>query len=184
MHSTKISVVIPHLSGVGAEDLLINCIESLSNSGANEVIPSISEASFAINSNIGLQEASGEFIILANNDTWVKKGNLKDLCWPLGITVPAIIPPSRDSNPRCFFCMPRWVYEWFLLKDEYFYDERFTGYYEDDDLIRRCERDRIKIQVRPQVIIEHLNGGGFTIKQLGEQEHFDFNQKVFAEKWS
>jgi hypothetical protein len=102
-----------------------------------------------------------------------------------GVMTPHIEPPARDTGPRCIFSMPRWVYTHLLEQDGFFYDPRFeTGYFEDDDLIRRLEREIVPMVTTDKVTVEHLRGGGMTMKQMGEQRWFDINQKVFNEKWS
>ena len=78
--------------------------------------------------------------------------------------------------------MPRCIYTR-LASCGYFYDERFEiGYFEDDDLIKRL--GDIPVYMRPPIAVNHLDGGGLTIKKMGEQKWFDINKKIFEEKWN
>lgn len=136
-------------------------------------------------SNLGMRLATGDFIILSNNDCWLQKGSLADLTDENFITVPKIDPPAKDNLPRAIFCVPREIYE--RIYDAYgdFFDERFEGgYWEDDDLHRRLEEMNIESHLVESVEVGHLNGGGTTMKQIGEQEHYDSNKQRYDEKWS
>ena len=128
--------------------------------------------------NIGFKLARGDYFIVSNNDCKLINGTLRSLPDERGVTVPWI-EGARDNNPRCFYCMPRWVYEKIGG-----YDEQFEiGYFEDDDLIARLREAEIPIILNERVEIEHLNGGGLTVKRFGEQELFDKNQAKFKKKW-
>ncbi len=174
----KISAIIPHYPIPGAQELLERCVASLD---ANETIIVVNDGiGFAKAVNIGLRTATGTHLCVINNDTYILEGSLKDLCWIDSIGVPNIIPEPRDNKPRAFFCMPASVY--YRVGE---YDERFEGgYFEDDDYIRRLEILGVQTILSDDVQVVHKNGGGFTMKTIGESEHFIANQKKFDEKWS
>lgn len=131
--------------------------------------------------NRGLRYITGDYIIVSNNDITLQSGTLRDLPHPKAITVPMIEPMPKDLLPRAIFCMPKQIFSW-IMAFGYFYDEDFgLGYWEDDDLIRRL--GDTKVIVRENVVVNHLHGGGMTMKKFGEQEWHDRNEKVFKEKW-
>jgi hypothetical protein len=135
--------------------------------------------------NIGLKQSTGDAIIVSNNDVYLKEGTLRDLPFYPAITVPMIEPEPRDYQPRAIFCMPRWIYTKVVEEDGYFYDPKFeVGYFEDDDLIRRLEQKKITTIRSTEPTVHHFNGGGLTMKQMGEQHWFDVNQQNFNDKWS
>lgn len=180
----KISVVIPHLIGVGAEAHLDRCIKSLV--GYDELIVLANEGmGYGPAVNKGMALATGDHIVVVNNDTWIKYGTLKDMAVNNVVTVPDITPAPRDENPRCFFCIPRFIYEDVIERDGFFYDPQFeVGYFEDDDLIRRLKIMDVNIRTIDTVQVEHEGGGGFSMKQVGEQKFYDINHEKFLLKWS
>lgn len=180
-----ISVVIPHMYGLERVDTMLkNCVNSLV--GHDEIIILVNDGlGYGASCNLGMRMARGDFIILANNDCLLKIGNLRDLADKDFITVPVVDPAPRDNLPRPFFCVPREIYECIYEANGDFYDERFkVGYFEDDDLHRRMEQLGIKTKLIDYVVVHHLNGGGNTMKQLGEQENYDKNKVIYDEKWS
>lgn len=183
---TKISVVIPHMNGIElAEESLGLCLKSLDYRVDEIIIERNDGVGFAAAVNLGMKKATGDYIIVANNDTHLVSGNLFKLMKGMYIvTVPRIEPEARDNNPRSFYCISKEAYNYLLKEDGYFYDERFKmGYFEDDDLIRRLKSRAIKIVYEPSVVVHHLNGGGLTMKKVGEQKYFDINKKIYEEKY-
>ncbi len=164
--------------------MLKNCVNSLH--GCDEIIILANDGlGYGAACNLGMRMARGDFIILSNNDCLVKSGNLADLADKDFITVPIIEPPARDNLPRPFFCVPRGIYEYIYEANGDFFDERFIGgYFEDDDLHRRMEELGIESRLIESVVVHHLHGGGNTMKQIGEQQHFDENKERYDEKWS
>lgn len=180
-----ISLIIPHLDVPGSREALKNCLESINNCGSVvELILTVGVTGYGKAVNQGLKMATEDWLFVVNNDTEIVVGNLESMCLNQ-IAVPEIIPKPRDNNPRCFFSMPRYIYE--EVKDFHsddFYDERFyPGYFEDDDLIRRLTMLGHYPKLVEDVKVLHKDGGGLTIKQFGEQETFDENKMRYEEKW-
>lgn len=173
-----ISLVIPYGIMDGKEGILKGCLDSMR--GMDETIVVANDLKgYGWACNRGLELARGDYLIVANDDTRLINGSLRSLPDALGVTVPLIEPEPRDYKPRCFFCMPRWVYEKIGG-----FDERFEGgYFEDDDMIKRLADENIPTIINYQVEIHHLNGGGTTLKKMGEQELFNANKKRYEEKW-
>lgn len=182
----KLSVVIPHMIGVeNADFMLKKCINSLV--GHDEIIVVANEGmGYGAAVNEGLRLATGEFLVVANNDTWLDEGTLQHLIFDnTSVIVPKIIPEPKDRLPRAFYCVPRYVYGVMLDNYGYYYDERFEmGYWEDDDLIKRLDETGVSIGYAEAVVVHHLSGGGMTMKQIGEQKYWEENKQRYDEKWS
>jgi GT2 family glycosyltransferase len=164
--------------------MLKNCVNSLV--GHDEIIILANDGlGYGASCNLGMRMARGDFIILANNDCLLKSGNLADLADKDFITVPVVDPAPKDGLPRPFFCVPRDIYEYIYESSGDFYDERYEGgYWEDDDLHRRMEQLGINSRLAESVLVSHLHGGGNTMKQLGEQYHYDTNKEKYDQRWS
>jgi len=179
----KLSVVVPHMYGLKDVDFMLKkCVKSLV--GHDELIIVANDGlGYGASVNLGMRLATGDHIIVANNDTWLTNGTLRDLALNNVITTPKVVPEPRDSLPRSFFCVPRIIYEDIYEKYGDFFDERFEGgYWEDDDLHDRLWESEIAMGTIETVVVHHLNGGGLTMKQIGEQEYFDKNRDVYFEK--
>jgi hypothetical protein len=181
-----ISFIVPHFELPGTRDALKRLLFSINGQRNIELVLQINEGSgFGPSVNAALRQARGDYLIVANNDTQLMEGNLSDLCLDDAVIVPKLLPEHRDAMPRAFYCMPRWIYERLLAKDGFWYDERFEmGYFEDDDLIRRLQRENISIKEIDSVVVYHQGGGGLSMKQVGEQEYFNVNKEKYDEKWS
>lgn len=180
----KLSVVIPHHSGIsGADRLLHDCINSLH--GHDELIVYTNEGiGYGPAVNLGLELTTGDHIIVCNNDVLLKNGNLRELIVHNKITVPRFDPALKDEEPRAVFCIPKYLYLEIRERYGFFYDERFRiGYWEDDDLIKRIEEMGIETQFIENVVFHHVNGGGNTMKKMGEAEFYNENKGRFDEKW-
>lgn len=180
-----LSLVIPHMPSMVTDNVLEITLASYKGHYDELILVVNDGMGYGPAVNLGLKQATGDAIIVSNNDVYLKEGTLRTLPFYSAITVPKIEPEPRDYLPRAIFCMPRWIYQKVLDEDGYFYDPRFeTGYFEDDDLNRRLQQKEITSIGITEPLVHHLNGGGLTMKQMGEQRWFDINQKTFNDKWS
>jgi GT2 family glycosyltransferase len=142
---------------------------------------------FGPNVNRGLVLATGEFIAVAGNDTWVVGGDVSDLCLAETVTsplvigdVPGIAPPLEPEGFHgCFWVAPRSV-----LNRVGLLDERFEhGFYEDNDFVARLRESNIETRLVRSVRVRHV--GGLTMLKLGTQprEWLARNEQIFREKW-
>lgn len=172
----KISVIIPHWPvSPEVDDLLKQCVQAL---------PEVYEKIVVINEGTGMGKAinkgfdlaSGEYLMTASNDCIWDEGDIDKMCDPEAITIPDNMPGQWDK-PRCFYCMPRWIYE-----KVGGYDEQFeVGYFEDDDLIRRWKEAGIPIRMT-DVKVNHTPGTTLD-KMDNRTEVFEKNKQRFIEKW-
>lgn len=171
----KISVIIPHFPfSDGINDTLKKCVLSLS--GYDELVLVVNEGTgFAKAVNQGLRLAKGDFLMVVNNDTEWVSGDLKDLCVPGVVTSPRL-NGRNQSFWGCFFVVPREVYERIGGLDEQF----GTGFYEDDDYIKRLDEAGIVMQSIPCDIISK---GSQTMSQFDIPELMKANKAKFEKKW-
>jgi len=64
---------------------------------------------FTANVNRGWRYATGDFIMIANSDTSLHQGHLRDLCIPGRVTSPEIISQYVPHLAGSFFCVPKEV---------------------------------------------------------------------------
>ncbi len=179
----KISLIIPHFPSLSTDLILDKCLNSFKGQYHELILISNDGMGYGPAVNLGLKYATGDYLVVSNNDIFLLDGDLETLTYWDDFVVPTITPEPRDYKPRSIFCMSKKIYQRILIRDGFFYDPRFeTGYFEDDDLHKRTE-DMKYVKADP-VVVEHLRGGGMTMKQMGEQRWFDINKKVFNDKWN
>src|SRR5437588_3438190 len=132
----RLSVVIPHWPiDAEIEASLQRCVRSLPDD-CEKLIVVNDGTGFARNVNLGLRVASGAFMAVVGNDTFLVGGDVYDLCVPGTVTSPIVEEkPSVDPGGfnGAFWVVPRPV-----LDDVGLLDERFEGaYYEDNDYVER-----------------------------------------------
>ncbi len=180
-----ISLVIPHMPSMVTDAALDRCLESFKGQYDELILISNDGMGYGPAVNLGLKYSSGDHIVVSNNDVTLRHGELENLTIWDGFNIPHITPEPKDYKPRSIFGMSRAIYEKILKRDGFFYDPRFeTGYFEDDDLHMRTEDIKCIAVDKMLISVEHLRGGGMTMKQMGEQRWFDINQKIFNEKWN
>lgn len=129
--------------------------------------------------NRGLNLASGDFLIVLNDDLKLNKGSLQDLCDPNFVTSPTI---DNREQPfwGCAFCIPRWIYA-----KVGGLDERYRiSYFDDDDFMNELRKAGVGMKAKPAVNFENVDGGGRTLHAFPDHhEFFEENKRLFVEKW-
>jgi len=64
---------------------------------------------FTRNVNLGWKQAKGDYVMIVNSDTWLRKGNLNDLCIPGKVTSPIIANQGIPFLAGPFWCAPKEV---------------------------------------------------------------------------
>lgn len=171
----KISLIIPYYPVVGKEEsVLEECVKSIN--GYDELILVVNDGiGYGAAVNRGLKLAKGDYLMIANDDIILDRGDIRSLCEPDAVTCPQINNEHKDFNGG-LFCIPRAVYE-----KVGGFDEQFKiGYFEDDDYIMRLRANGIPMRCHYDVHIKHEHGG-MTMHKM--ENKYDENQKKFFDKW-
>lgn len=167
----KISLVVPHWPlRPELDEMLQRCLRSMD---ADEKIVIVNDGiGMGKAINMGLRAATGDFIVVANNDTELIKGSLSAICDDGAVTYP------NEGQVGAFYCMPRWV-----LDKVGNYDEQFEiGYYEDTDLALRWQQAGVPIKLVSSIEVKHP--GGTTLNTLTDRDEIvSKNAAKFREKW-
>src|SRR6266545_2267592 len=183
----SLSVVIPHWPlDEEVEASLRRCLASLPHDCEKLVVVN-DGTGFGRNVNRGLRLASGDYVAVAGNDTWVVEGDVYDLCLPQTVTSPLVIGDTPGIAPAlepegfhgCFWVAPRSVLDRVGLLDERFEH----AFYEDDDFVARLHASDIATRQIRSVRVRHV--GGLTMLKLGTRarDWLAQNEVVFREKW-
>lgn len=176
----KVSVIIPYME-INAEKpaVLKRLVDSLEGYDELLVMGNWREG-YAKPINRGLNLATGDFLIVMNDDLVMDKGgSLRDICKPGVVTSPTV---DGHEQPfwGCVFCIPREVYE-----KVGGLDERYRiSYFDDDDYINTLRKHRIEMESVPLVNFWNPSGGGTTLHEFPDHnEFFAENKQKFIEKW-
>lgn len=186
----KISVVLPTvILTKELEDLTIQAIKSYRE--ADEIIvsedggmfsPKIMaladiyiyntyNSGFTKNVNRGWKNASGDFIMIANNDTHLIEGSLKDLCIPGKITSPLIVNQSIDGMAGPFWVIPKEV----TAERSYLVEELKT-YYSDTDY---ADRTKDIFQKVTNVKIYHEQSRTIKTQGINESKELSRDRQIY-----
>jgi O-antigen biosynthesis protein len=178
-----LSVVIPHWPiDEEVDQALRTCVASLP-SDCEKVVVVNQGTGFAVNVNIGLRMATGDYVAVVTNDSRVVEGDVYDLCVPGAVTSPLVLgKPGIEPGGfhGAFWVAPREVVDRVGLLDE-----RFEGaFYEDDDYLERLRREGVPTR---QVASVHVASRriGLTMSKLPDrgQTWLAANARRFEEKW-
>lgn len=164
----------------GKYAILERCLDSLTASCEYEVIVVENwKAGYAIPINFGLSQASGDFLLVMNDDIVQFDGDLADLCDDNAVTTP--IEDGIRSHKiwgNCF-CMPRWVYE-----KTGGLDERYRiSYYDDEDFIFTLQDLDIPMKCIETVDFSNPHGGTTLHTFPDHNEFYEENKRKFLNKW-
>jgi len=193
MSDIKISLVIPTvILDKKLEDLAILCVGSYMNQAdeiivvgdggmfsqnllqlADTYIYNKNNVGFTKTVNRGWKYASGDYVMIINSDTQLKKGDLNDLCIPGKVTSPVIVNQYIERLAGPFWVVPREVTEerGFLL-------EELKTYSSDSEYDARVKDIFQKVES-----VEIYHEQAQTVKALGieggiEQER---DRKIYQE---
>lgn len=176
----KVSVIIPYMEADSEKPAVLNrLLDSLV--GADEIIVVENwKDGYAIPINFGLSQATGDFLIVLNDDLKMDRGaSLKDIC-----DVNFVTSPTIDGNEQpfwgCAFCIPRWVYE----KVGGLWEGYRISYFDDDDYINILRQAHVPMKSMPFVNFWNVDGGGRTLHTFPDHnEFFAENKEKFIERW-
>jgi glycosyltransferase involved in cell wall biosynthesis len=175
----KVSVIIPYMEADDGKEAVLNrLLDSLV--GADEIIIAENwKAGYAVPINFGLSQATGDYLIVMNDDLIQRSGDLHQLCDPKAVTSPIEGGLLQEMYGNCF-CIPRWVYE-----ATGGLDERYRiSYFDDDDFINELRKRNILMHGVSEVEFENVDGGGRTLHTFADHNSFfEHNKQLFTEKW-
>ena len=179
----KLSVVVPHWPlDDEVDQALRRCLASLPDDCEKLVIVN-QGTGFGRNVNLGLRLASGDFLAVVGNDTWVVDGDVHDLCLA-GVVASPVVEGKPGIEPGgfhgAFWVAPREVIERVGPLDE-----RFEGaFFEDDDYLERLRRAGVPT-VRVSSVRVASSRIGLTMSKVRAQADswYAENERRFTEKW-
>lgn len=172
----KISLIIPTLH---VEDKLEKCIESFKGQYDELIVVDDRDKSLAFKQNKGMRLATGDFLIVSNDDVIADEGQLKDLC----ITGQVLSPRVNGGVFKVFhghmFCMPRAIFA-----ECGGFDESYSGvYYIDAELWYRLIHLGYTPGICDNINIKHEHAAS-TIKTLPDKERNENEGRDwFINKW-
>lgn len=141
--------------------------------------------------NTGFKHATGDIIILSNNDIVFTKGWLEAILEPLkqGYDISSIkVSDSDGYETENIITEDDWFGSLWAMRREVYdtiggFDERFKGgNFEDKDYWIRAKEAGFKIGKNHAVVVEHI-GRGTMSKVYENQENFHENAQRFKDKY-
>lgn len=191
----KVSIVIPCLFKPELLDMIKTCVSGLP---LDAQVILIGNDSYAVNVNNGLEAATGDYLVICNNDCeFVQLDWLEHLLKPLkegydiskeGYDISSIVTSDQGWETRdeiteddrfgSLWAMKRIVYE--TLGG---LDERFgLGNFEDADYYLRAKEAGFRIGKNWAGIVEHKGRATFDVVDP-KHEIFETNKAKFIAKW-
>lgn len=171
----RISLIIPTLN-VG--DHLKECVGSMR--GYDEIIVIADRIdSLAKKINKGLSMATGDYLVVSNDDVVLREGTLRDLAVRGHVTSPCI-----NGEPKPFsghiWCVPQRAY----YQTEGMWEGYDGFYFDDDDWLRCLKKEGFLPKSVESVNVYHPPEGGTTLHTIARhQEMYDTNKRIFLERW-
>jgi hypothetical protein len=179
----RLSAVIPHWPlDEELNQALRVCLASLPPD-CEKIVVVNQGTRFAVNVNIGLGLATGDYVAVVTNDSEVIQGDVYDLCVPGTVTSPLVVDKpgiAPGAFHGAFWVAPRGVIERVGLLDE-----RFEGaFFEDDDYLERLRREGIPAREIDSVSVASRRIG-LTMSKLPDRGKgwLKANERRFEEKW-
>lgn len=174
---TTLSVVIPFMPI--DEDKYAVLDQTLDSfSGADEVLVVENwKAGYAVPINFGLAQATGDFLVVMNDDLVWDGGSLTRLCDPEAVTSPRV---NGHAQPfwGCAFCLPRWVYE----RTGGLFEGYRISYFDDDDFQNTLEH--LGIPMRCEETVSLTTQGGRTLERFPDRDaFFAENRALYNQRW-
>ena len=179
----RLSAVIPHWPlDAEVDEALRACLVSLPFD-CEKIVVVNQGTGFAVNVNIGLRLATGDYLAVVTNDSRLVEGDLHELCIPGTVASPVVL--EKPGIEPGGFHGAFWVAPRDVIERVGFLDERFEGaFFEDNDYLARLSQADIP---RKQVASVRVWSRriGLTMSKLSDagQGWFAANQRRFEEKW-
>jgi glycosyltransferase involved in cell wall biosynthesis len=179
----RLTAVVPHWPlDEEVDGALRACLASLPPD-CEKIVVVNQGTGFAINVNIGLRLATGDYVAVVTNDSRVVEGDVYDLCAPGTVTSPLVL--EKPGVERGGFHGAFWVAPREVLDQVGLLDERFEGaFFEDDDYLARLKQAGIPTRQVASVRVWSRRIG-LTMSKLPDkgQGWLATNEHRFEEKW-
>lgn len=168
-------------------EMTLDCIRSI-NADVQLILIADNQP-YTTNTNVGLRAATGDILVVGNNDLTFSKGWLEGLLKPLHegydiATVWAgdqeyILEDRIEDNAKfgSLFAMTREAYT--QIGD---FDEQFKGYWSDNDYKQRALELGLKIGKNLNCVVEHRARATYQITDPYNTEYLR-SQRLFEAKW-
>jgi GT2 family glycosyltransferase len=175
----RISLVIPYYhSDDEKPGVLCGAVGSMIKFVDELIVVSEKLDNLATKINRGLRQATGDYIIVTNDDVVLTSNNLDKLCLLDKVTTPNIHNGSGKLFHGHAWCMPRHIYS--IVGGIY---EGYDGfYYDDSDYWMSIEKAGFEIVKVSEVVMDH-NHPARTIGKLTRASREDVNKNIFISRW-
>lgn len=175
----KISLIIPYLE-IDSEKkaVLDRMLKSVEGQYDELLLMTEKSDCLAKEINKGLAKATGDFLVVSNDDVIMHQGSLRDLAVEDKVMVPKVIGSLNKQFHGHMWCMSRKIYEdvgpqW----------EGYDGFYFDDsDYWMSIEAKGYPIINTEDVVIMHPHPAR-TLSQLFKAGREEDNRKKFVDRW-
>lgn len=175
--ANKVSLIIPYYEvDDKKKEVLDACIKSFEGQYDELIIIDEKIPQLAKKINKGLSQATGDFLILSNDDVIAREGSLRDLCIRGQVVVPVVHGGIDKLYHGHMACIPREIYT--SLGG---YDEDYPlHYWIDSSYWMKLVTNGIPIVKHEGVHIDHPEPGR-TLKHL--REDMANGREIFIKKW-
>lgn len=191
MRTDKTSIIIPALfADHSFVDMTADCLKSLLDYDKPDQIIMVEGDGFSVNVNNGLRAATGDILIISNNDITFTPKWLTGLLEPLheGYDISSVVTSDQGwltedkitggDRFGSLWAMKRVVYETLGGLDERY----ATGTFEDADYYLQAKEAGFKIGKNWGTLVEHIGRATFD-KVDPKHNNFEQNKIKFKEKW-
>jgi glycosyltransferase involved in cell wall biosynthesis len=179
----RLTAVVPHWPlDEEVDEALRACLGSLP-SECEKIVVVNQGTGFAVNVNIGLRLARGDYVAVVTNDSRVLDGDVYDLCVPGTVASPLVL--EKPGVEPGGFHGAFWVAPRDVLNRVGLLDERFAGaFFEDDDYLQRLRQAGVPTRAVPSVRVWSRRIG-LTMSKLPDRGKgwLASNERRFEEKW-
>jgi len=121
---------------------------------------------YTANVNRGWKYAKGDFVAIVGTDTYLKEGNLKDLCIEGRVTSPEIVNQRIDGLSGSFFVVPKDCPKYLI--------ETMKTYYSDEEYARRIGDIFTKVDT-----VKIYHHGAQTVTEAGVEGKMEADKEAY-----
>jgi len=176
-----LSIVIPYYEAKGMEwkrTILRKCVQSFSGYYDELIVLSGTQSTLPKTINHGFSLASGDYVVVSNDDLTLVSGSLRALQIPDTVASPLINGGNMGYSGH-IFCVPRNV-----IDATGGFDENYEiAYFDDDDFGFTVKDKGFSLTGVDSVNVSHPKGGTTLETREDRNEIFEKNKQYFFNKW-